>query len=569
MAPRMIPNRYLADYRSGGEEYVFETLRDTAPDDWVVLHSLDIAPSDARRRGEADFVVIVPGKGAAVLEVKSIASQDADRVWHFGPGVTSQRSPFVQADSAMRSILSFLSQEGVARRPFFCSGVVTPFGDVVTQARAAHTIEWNQWQAIGRSALQAQGLVKAIERLIDRERESEKRPPQDFDAGTAVNLLRPRFEFYVSPAARKARREEEIKRYTEEQFDALDDFETNGQLLTVGPAGCGKTLLALEAVRRAVENGQSVLLVCFNRLLGEWLQRQARPLGYLATATHLDSFMLGVAGLRPMSDNDRTFWAEDLPLTAAARFSQSQARFDVLVADEAQDLVTSARLLFLDECLEGGLNGGRWLFFGDFEGQNVQQRGSAEDARLAMEDAAGGRVLTRRLRRNCRNTQSVAHFAEEVGRLSGTNAYSSCLRPEVGEPPRLIQIGRNDDKRAALAVAIVGLLDEGFAKDEIVVLSAGTPEASSAASLSLEDDWRDILTPAADTRRGKVRFDTIRRFKGLEAPVVVLTDIADDTGAGIGVLRDLVYVGSTRAVDRLVVIAEAEASGHLRLAGVS
>lgn len=565
MGAKMIPNRYLADYKSQGEEDVFRTLAEAAPSDWIVLHSLDIAPSDAGRRGEADFVVIVPSCGAAVLEVKSVAWQDADRQWHYGGSVVSPRSPFEQADTAMRSIIAYL--DGSSRRPFLCSGVITPFGDIKTDVCTGKTIEWNEWQAIGRSPIRGSGLVSAIKRLIAKELESEGRHAPEFDPVAIAHALRPRFDFYVSPAARRERREEEIKRYTEEQFDVLDDCEANGHLLVEGPAGCGKTLLALELVRRAVDHGQSVLLVCYNRLLGEWLEEQAKPLGYLATATRLDAFMLTILGRRAPADQDSSFWDEDLPLSAAAQFRSRHEQFDVLVVDESQDIVSAERLLFLDECLRGGLNDGRWVFFGDFENQVVHARSGQKAARELLEEATSRRVFSHRLRRNCRNTRGVAQFAEQVAELPEQYAYSTCLRPDDGMCPTIVTPPDGVPRTDALAELLLSLLDSSFTKDEIVVLSPRGQSASTAARLAKSEKWRDVLHLAQDAPRGRIRYDSIRRFKGLEAAAIVLTDIDESAmrQEGEANLRDLLYVGSTRSVEALWIMASDATDATFRL----
>ena len=46
----------------------------------------------------------------------------------------------------------------------------------------------------------------------------------------------------------------------------------NPRCLIEGAAGTGKTVLALEYSRRQVKKGNKVLLLCFNRLLGEWFE---------------------------------------------------------------------------------------------------------------------------------------------------------------------------------------------------------------------------------------------------------------------------------------------------------
>ena len=56
-----------------------------------------------------------------------------------------------------------------------------------------------------------------------------------------------------------------------------------------------------------------------------------------------------------------------------------------------------------------------------------------------------------------------------------------------------------------------------------------------------------------------ILFESIRRFKGLERPVVVLVELRDDEK-----LERLFYVGASRARQHLVVIAPAAVLGRLR-----
>src|SRR5205085_940718 len=71
LVARMIPD-VAPRMRSPGEAELFELLR-TAPgtEDWIALHSLDLSEHVERISGEADFVVVVPGRGVLVLEVKA------------------------------------------------------------------------------------------------------------------------------------------------------------------------------------------------------------------------------------------------------------------------------------------------------------------------------------------------------------------------------------------------------------------------------------------------------------------------------------------------------------------
>src|SRR5699024_6837366 len=47
-----------------------------------------------------------------------------------------------------------------------------------------------------------------------------------------------------------------LARLTREQFQCLDMFEDNNRVLVVGSAGTGKTVLAIEQVRRAFARGE-------------------------------------------------------------------------------------------------------------------------------------------------------------------------------------------------------------------------------------------------------------------------------------------------------------------------
>src|SRR5262249_60417073 len=106
------------------------------------------------------------------------------------------------------------------------------------------------------------------------------------------------FECPGNACDRRSRKQAEILRYTEEQFAALDTMEDNPRVLFTGPAGTGKTVLALETARRVASTGKSVLLVCFNRLLGRWLSDNPLSRSGQVTAGTLHQYMAGIAGIK-------------------------------------------------------------------------------------------------------------------------------------------------------------------------------------------------------------------------------------------------------------------------------
>ncbi len=84
--PRLIPPTIAEDTPSEGERVVFDALAlAKGADDWVVLHSLDLANHRRRLEGEIDFLIIIPGKGVLVLEVKGTHHlRRHDGLWFYG-----------------------------------------------------------------------------------------------------------------------------------------------------------------------------------------------------------------------------------------------------------------------------------------------------------------------------------------------------------------------------------------------------------------------------------------------------------------------------------------------------
>lgn len=99
---------------------------------------------------------------------------------------------------------------------------------------------------------------------------------------------------------------------------------------------------------------------------------------------------------------------------------------------------------------------------------------------------------------------------------------------------------------------LAALYKEGYAGEDIVLLS---PVRQQPAALGLSDEpWRSRVRSYADSpAKGHVRWATVQAFKGMEAPVVVLTDIEEVQGA---TAESLFYTGLTRATDRLIVLAD-------------
>lgn len=555
---RMIP-AYCAESAPPGEKAVFASLRD-APETshWTAIHSLGIAQHERQVEGEADFVVIVPGAGLLVIEVKSHLSitRDSDGTWRLGHDAPTVRGPFQQAQEAMHSIRHYLLSNRVELRDVPILYAVW-FTGVRARATLPDSPEWHPWQILDSQDLPIAGL--AVQRVLGKGAQHLASTVKYFGVSgfgpdknameSIIATLRPRFEVVMTAGDRRQAREGQLARFVEDQYNALDSAADNNSVLFTGPAGTGKTFLAAESAQREVAQGKMGRLLCFNRFLGRGLRDKLSDVVGLRVGT-LHQEMMRLAGMSGSAEGlDRDFWERELPERALEGLAERSVDEvgDFLILDEVQDLATTAYLDLLDLLIKGGLRNGRVLMFGDFERQAIYGNERARD----LLRGRSPHLASFRLSENCRNLPRIGYQVNLLGHLAP--GFRQFRRTDDGIDPTIIKYGRGDDQALLLRKAVGDLRDEGFDLTEIVVLS---PLGASSVAATTSEPWlRQVLSPAdgSTATKGRLRYATIHSFKGLEAAAVIVTDL-DDLGRPN--FDALVYVGLTRATDRLTVLVE-------------
>lgn len=554
-----------------GERDVFRLLeQDADAAGWTVLHSLDLADHVRAAQGEADFVVLVPDEGMLIIEVKSHTSVHFNQQgWWLGNSTSpDRRGPFRQASEALHSIRKYLEQRNLAESVPMISVVI--FSALPFNIKSP---EWHAWQVIDKQALHARPITDNLLGIIRKAREfyGEKNLPwmrHGFNASAErinkmVQALRPRFEVLASPTERRRNLDEGLLRCTEQQFRILDDVGVNSRLLVSGLAGTGKTTLAIEVVRREkVTKPDSIVgFFCFNKLLGGILARECSPLGEGIRLGSFHSWMLEFSGIKPTSAraSDPEFWNRELPEQCISKLTapgMPSGFLDLLVVDEAQDLFIDAYLDIFDLLLKGGLRGGCWRFFGDFERQDIYAQGA-----INMEDFYRKRIDERcalqKLSENCRNTQEISAALTLHARVKP--GYSRVLREDTRHDPDILFY----DNQVEQLQTVLKLLDEyqaeGFKASEIVLLS---PQRNVCLARDLAElpAWKGRLKEYANDSK-TATFSTIHAFKGLEAPVVILTDIRSLVTPKD---FDLLYIGMSRALHRLAVLCHTSVQENIK-----
>lgn len=557
----MIPFQIYAGNPSPGEKEIFRRLtNDLDTEGWIVLHSLDIAEHVKRVSGEVDFVIIIPHKGVLCLEVKATSSvRREDGLWYYGSDPKpDKRGPFKQSSEAMHSIRKRLFEEDVSlgNIPFW-SAVIFPYLEFSISSG-----EWHRWQVIDSTGFRRKPISSLILKVLNKAREflnenkviwfnESNSEPSNTQCNQIANILRPDFETYEPPRQKIERLDQEIKKYTAEQFIALDAMVANPRVVFSGPAGTGKTILAIEAARRSRAKGNRVLFLCYNRLLGHHLESETIAIQPEVTASTLHKHMLTVAGIQLHGETRSShFWLEDLPKMAIDKLLDDTTEshlFDEIIIDETQDLLRDNFLDFIDLSLKGGLNAGKWKLFGDFEKQAIY--GSNADISIGKAISTRlGNPPQYTLRVNCRNTPRIATLVQLLGDLNPE--YSKILRPDDGVEPEIVYYSDDEDQKNRLLQTVQKLKQDGFTNSDIAVLSTKAPDKAITSAMDLSTPVK--FAPFESASKKRIGCGSIHAFKGMESPAIIVTDVETLTGDQA---TSLFYVAMTRALHRLYILA--------------
>lgn len=568
----MIPS-HPSEKTPRGEIEVFDRLKnETETTDWIVLHSLEISQHVSNVWGEADFLILIPEHGILCLEVKSHAEiRRTPSGWFFGKSSTpDNRGPFKQAYEAMHSLRNYLTKNSTGfEGALFWSGTCFPSASFNEQS-----CEWEGWQCIDKAKFRASPLSKwcksilihAKERMLEAghhwvEGSLEKMTRENLEK--VARVLRPCFELIPKAHTKISVLEAEIERYTEQQFRALDISRDNPRVVFPGPAGTGKTLISIEAALRAKKEkpGAVVKWICFNKNLARWVKKKSPLKSAGIEVLYKDEWLLRITDAQPTQAQygDQDYWDSELPELAMEKIISDdgieEPLIDTLVLDEAQDLTKDGILDFLDFILKGGLSAGNWYFFGDYSMQAIYQADYKFDLQTFNGRCASNPIF--RLDVNCRNRPRTAHGASILGRMSP--GYSSILREDDQLDPKYETYSSSEEQFEYLTRTLDSLKKEGYKNENIVILSTLRTNAL-ALRLKQDDHWKTSITANPEPVPGKLRYSTIHSFKGLEAPVIIITDLEHVSNR-----KDqmLLYIGLTRSTDRVHAFVNQKAKNDL------
>jgi len=290
-------------------------------------------------------------------------------------------------------------------------------------------------------------------------------------------------------------------------------------------------------------------LCCYNEQLGAWLREAVKDVANI-TATSLPVYMAALINEAGLRDRLPRAEKEDLESIFYPEVAQDAllqldrlGSFDTLIIDEAQDLLLPTYIDFFECLLKDGLQNGRWMLFYD-PFQDIFNANAPEGRKRLMD----GHPIKWTLDLNCRNTRPVA---VGVQILSGIHTGETL---HAGGPDIVHEWYRDAaHQKREVAKCVNKLLSDGVPPEDIILLSPRR-QAESAVAGGLPGVPFSLVPyngPIAPSR--KIRFSSVDDYKGLESPVVIVTDITDlesDDAAA------LVYVGASRAKSLLCVFVD-------------
>lgn len=550
----MIPSVIAPDTKSGAEKRIFRWFEAAAEtDDWVVFHSLGIAHHQTLIEGEVDFLVIAPKYGIFAIEVKGGRVKRTDGMWSFtnrdGRTNTKSRGPFEQASEAIFSIMAAIKEKaGVEHRNvgelLFGFGVMVP--DIEYETMGIDEEPWQVFDCNDGDRVRdyiirlAKGCKKKYEETYGKLNPSKL--PSSKDTKYLISILRRDFDKVIAIKARINNAEEELTELTAKQYKCLDQIEENRRGIVYGPAGTGKTLLAIEQTKKSVLKGGKVALLCFNNSIGKWFQTyfedkasDCRP-EYIGTFHGLMTKIVSDAGIVldvPYDEDAKKFFYETtLPSVALEVLLDNPELFDEIIVDEAQDLIKDNYIDVFDLLIKKGFEHGSWKFFGDFSRQAIYSDGmQGQDLLNLLEDRTS--FIRYKLTENCRNTRQIC---DDIQTITGYEVSKDLWTKVEGIPVDHKTCSSEEEELEKLNFLLHDLLEKKVEKGKITILSPFSREKSIVSKLD-----GLIIKEYSFRPCDEITFSTIQSFKGLENSVVIMVDINTYS------LMNLMYVGLSRA----------------------
>lgn len=525
MGPTVIPAK--PNFRSRSEETVYQALLEAlSPDDVIICNFefTDLNLGDV----EIDFIILLKDMGVVIVEVKGGHISFDGQDWVQSDSKSSRAiHPAAQAKRNMNTFREFLrnrwSQGNVKSDWIIC------FPD--SQVKVSNSPDLPIEKIVDKNNLKF--ILSTIKNNLNT-KSNTAAPYGKAWIDAALMHIKPKSLKEIDKESALGNNYAHIKELTHQSIELLSQLSDNEKFIVYGPAGSGKTWLAFEQAKIWIEQGLKIGIVAYNRGLVSYLNKKNLELQEGARPEFIGTFhefakQLGTTAGAPANYNEENDPYARALIEAAEKLSEEE-KFDAFIVDEAQDFMSSWWTTLEISLRQNGKIGA----FGDVN-QKVFGKRHFPISKYAKF----------RLKENIRNSKQIAElaalFSEESLVARGPNSF----------PVEMIEV--SEQKVIEAADDIVERLTEkdNWHPGEIALLTTKNRHPVHAEIANKDRDlyWSDFWT------NENVFYGTVGGFKGLERPVVIL---ALDGFHNAEEFDDFMYVGLTRARDKLVVVGARE-----------
>lgn len=523
--PKCFPNERLSEK---AEAEVFTRLQALAQDH-DIFYSKRFVTDGIRKKPEfeIDFIIIKPSRAIICLEVKGgLLTYDGRQDEWTQNGTKLAKRPDVQArDNAF----SFIKQyPAIEKLPViwglcFPNTPLDPNGQLPSFIHPAQLIDsfklsyLNQSLdelfklAIEQHAYRTGLAKKEYRKFVHTLSESINEP----DEGTVIEYG-----------------QNKIIRLTREQIEQFQRVETNTRIITTGPAGSGKTLLAAHASNTLKDKGRSVLTLCYNRSVANWARYELK-----ADFTTFHSFAKRTIENEfpdwlSSKEKDQEFWELEIPVKLSECSLAGKQPYDALIIDEGQDF----KDLWYEILFKFVKDKGCIYIFKD-DNQDIFGR--------SPEIPYRERFMHYSLSHNYRNSKQIVQYLDS---LIAEDIFSF---PESPDGFPVIEKTFKDQKEEAafLSKEIVRLIHEEQVRPEQILIILNTDKKESCLNeLKKIGRYKIESSPLGKRpRRDSIHYTTIKMFKGLETDIAFIVDVPVKNNEGTYQENILRYTQISRA----------------------
>ena len=368
--------------------------------------------------------------------------------------------------------------------------------------------------------------------------------------------------------------------FDEDQRMLYNFMFSNKRLIIRGLAGTGKTILAAKKAVEESNNEKRVLILTKTVGVGRFLSLLTRTKQFKRNFLEISSIDGYVSNLarrlkikinnpQKLEDEDKRKHFDDyLPKVCEEIFnSNKDKKYDLLIVDEGQDFHKNwyepLKNMVKDD-------GHLFLFYDPLQKQITNSM-----AEILNENKDNFPYFN--LTANYRNSSSITNFLSKLINkfYSDVNTSYSKLSKFEGKKPEFIVADSFDeivDKTKNKVLRLIA--DEKFDGKDIAILSdlsmkPANYNSTNSLRANLEANELEVISAREyaipyikEGYENKITFDSIKRFKGLEKPIIILVNL--DSNMDNEEKMSDIYSGLSRARGHLIIVSNQQSINFLK-----